>query len=284
MEQIQMMKWDEPPEAPVCCSIFDTEWYTRRIFPMHGHDYYEMEFCIDGQINNIVNGSARLMSRGTLIFVSPSDLHRLEIQELPARLLKLYFRAEALSAEAVGLLEKEQLPLVRQLDADQTAVMIREFSVLQEIWAVWDPANSWSTLRLRGAAELLLGRIMETETAIEHLPKSAEPIMNAIAYIRRHLADPIRLKDIADSVWLSQGHFSHLFKKFTGMSVMEYIIENRMRMARTLLTSSSLPVNKIAEQVGYRSCSLFYRHFSEAFGASPIAVRLSSEREESPRD
>jgi YesN/AraC family two-component response regulator len=60
----------------------------------------------------------------------------------------------------------------------------------------------------------------------------------------------------------------HIFKKATGFSVNEYIINCRIIKARELL-KENLPVSKTGEMVGYCNVSHFIRTFSKLTGLSP---------------
>lgn len=49
----------------------------------------------------------------------------------------------------------------------------------------------------------------------------------------------------------------------------DYIYETRMRQAAVLLADKSLPVNKVAEQVGILNENYFYRLFKKMYGCTP---------------
>ncbi|POF56904.1 AraC family transcriptional regulator, partial [Vibrio vulnificus] len=52
---------------------------------------------------------------------------------------------------------------------------------------------------------------------------------------------------------------------------LQYITALRMEKAKALLTHTDLPVQRVAEQVGYSDLSAFSRRFSRHFGLSPRA-------------
>jgi hypothetical protein len=61
-------------------------------------------------------------------------------------------------------------------------------------------------------------------------------------YISDHLAESIRIRDLAASLGLSRSHFSRNFRKLTGQSPQQYVTRTRLKQARVLLRNRSLNV------------------------------------------
>ena len=80
-------------------------------------------------------------------------------------------------------------------------------------------------------------------------------------YIYHHLDSDIRREDIAVQVFMNPNYVSRLFKKVEGISLKEFIVREKMKMARALLISSQLPVSIVALKVGYSNFS----HFSQVY-------------------
>lgn len=95
-------------------------------------------------------------------------------------------------------------------------------------------------------------------------------IMDAIAYIEQNYANPsISVKDVADSLGISEGHLSFLFRKETDSTFMSYVTKCRMRAAMNLLKNYRYKVYEVAEQVGYRDITYFSKTFKKCVGVSP---------------
>ncbi len=92
-------------------------------------------------------------------------------------------------------------------------------------------------------------------------------------YVRAHLGDTIYIGDIAASVYLNEQHLMRVFKRETGVSVLEYITGERLALSRHLLLTTSMPVNQVALQAGYENHSYFIRLFKRNFGVTPQAYR-----------
>lgn len=95
-------------------------------------------------------------------------------------------------------------------------------------------------------------------------------IREALSYIADHYQESdISVGAIAQSMGISEGHLSHLFKKETDYTVMSYITRYRMRAAMKLLEDCRNKVYEVAEQVGYRDITYFSSTFKKIVGMSP---------------
>lgn len=111
--------------------------------------------------------------------------------------------------------------------------------------------------------------------SVETIPQIQEdsPIDLAICYIREHVGEPISLDDLARLTNFSSCYLSHAFKKQTGYSPSEYVINTRLERAQILLTYSHKLVNEIAFDVGYNSASSFTNVFIRKIGCTPKEYR-----------
>lgn len=92
-------------------------------------------------------------------------------------------------------------------------------------------------------------------------------------YVARHYRQKIYLEDIADSIGISVGYLSRLFKRETGERLQDYIVDVRVENAANLLTFSNEPISRIAEYVNFPSQSYFGRVFKERKHMTPLQYR-----------
>jgi AraC-like DNA-binding protein len=71
----------------------------------------------------------------------------------------------------------------------------------------------------------------------------------------------------------SKDHLIRLFRKYHGMTPVEFLIQARMTRARVLLASTDFPIKQIAAQLGYADSFCFSRQFKARTGESPTAFR-----------
>lgn len=110
----------------------------------------------------------------------------------------------------------------------------------------------------------------------EQVPTSTRLNMaceRAVEYIHSHLGQPIRVGKLATLAGYSEAQFRRRFRQAYGIGPLEYIQIARLRRAKDLLISTTLPVTEIASAVGFHDPSYFSRHFRKAVGVSPRAYR-----------
>ncbi|MBE0488566.1 MAG: AraC family transcriptional regulator [Halomonas sp.] len=95
------------------------------------------------------------------------------------------------------------------------------------------------------------------------------------AWVDRHLADEIRVEQLAELCALSVGHFHSRFREMTGATPQAYVQQRRLRHARTLVCHSDLSLGHVASLVGFRDQGSFSRAYRHHFGTTPSIDRRS---------
>lgn len=100
----------------------------------------------------------------------------------------------------------------------------------------------------------------------------------SIDYIHNHFKTPISLETLARIEHYHPVYYSTWFKDKTGKSPMTYISELRLKEAKHLLTSTSWPVTKISEEIGFENASSFTRWFVNRVEVAPQVYRNLNKR------
>jgi two-component system response regulator YesN len=74
-------------------------------------------------------------------------------------------------------------------------------------------------------------------------------------------------------VSLHPTYLSRLFKQTTGIKLSEYIMQQKLELARRLLADKSLRIGEISTRVGFYTPSYFTRFFKRMTGTSPQEYR-----------
>ena len=91
-------------------------------------------------------------------------------------------------------------------------------------------------------------------------------------YIDNNIDSKILLSDIANHIGLSESRLSHLFKEYLGTSVLQYIINKRLTIARDMLKIGT-SLNDVCSKCGFQDYSSFIRTFKKKFNISPKAYQ-----------
>jgi AraC-like DNA-binding protein len=120
-------------------------------------------------------------------------------------------------------------------------------------------------------------------TAAADVPGTAAPrragglptvrLRGVLAFIEAHIADDIRLGELAALARLSTDHFAAQFRQSTGWSPHRYVVQRRIERSKALLASSVLPLAQIGYALGFASQAHFTTTFHKLVGVTPGAYR-----------
>ena len=109
--------------------------------------------------------------------------------------------------------------------------------------------------------------------------KTVEPNLNSgltslqlqkvIEYIDANLSQDLKLTELAQVINVSPPHFGRLFKQSLGISPHQYVLQRRIKKAKTLLVQGKLPVKQIGQTLGFYDQSHFSRVFRKYVGVTP---------------
>jgi transcriptional regulator GlxA family with amidase domain len=90
-----------------------------------------------------------------------------------------------------------------------------------------------------------------------------------------HLDHQVNLDDLARRAAMSKRTFTRRFRDETGMSPVQWLNQQRLDHARSLLERTDLAVDRIAERAGFGTGGSLRLHFQDALGVSPRAYRAT---------
>ena len=102
------------------------------------------------------------------------------------------------------------------------------------------------------------------------LETPANKIAQAVAWLRQHFTQPLRIEELAGRVGMSNSSLHHHFKAVTAMTPMQYQKQLRLHEARRLMLIERLDVGTAGYNVGYQSPSQFSREYNRLYGLSPL--------------
>ncbi|HWR39526.1 MAG TPA: response regulator [Patescibacteria group bacterium] len=111
-------------------------------------------------------------------------------------------------------------------------------------------------------------------------PFHLSPIEQVLLYLQQATPGRATLSEAARRVHLNPSYLSQLFKQQMNINFVDYVTEMRMKEARTLLTTSTMKIAEIVEQLGYCDISSFSNSFKKTVGCSPSEYRKKTTREQ----
>lgn len=100
-----------------------------------------------------------------------------------------------------------------------------------------------------------------------------EQLQPAIAFMEEHLLENPKLAEIAKVVHLAPNYFHRKFSALFHMTPLAYMLGRRLDLARQLLLSTDLTLEKVAHRSGFQNAFYLSRVFKREYGVSPSEYR-----------
>ncbi|MBB4954069.1 AraC family transcriptional activator FtrA [Agrobacterium vitis] len=111
----------------------------------------------------------------------------------------------------------------------------------------------------------------------QYIPHSAQTQIDSLAELKewlvQNLGRKIDIDEMAERVCMSRRTFLRRFHAATDLTPGEWLIRERVGRARTLLEETVMPIEHIAENVGFASADALRHHFRKRFGVSAASYR-----------
>ena len=105
----------------------------------------------------------------------------------------------------------------------------------------------------------------------------SELASRVLDYVNSAYIDPqLGLAQTADRFGLSEVYLSQFFKREVGENFAAYVTKIRLAEARQLLSSTDLPIDQVALEVGYASPDTFRKAFRRTLGSTPSSFRYAA--------
>jgi AraC-like DNA-binding protein len=119
----------------------------------------------------------------------------------------------------------------------------------------------------------LLIRIIQTQTLKAYdnneVKETSTYLSQVITLIKNNIGQKINLNTIAKNVGMSTATLYRLFKKELGISPIEYIMLERLKIAKKLLKDQNLYIKNVSFEAGFEDCNYFIRAFKQYEGITP---------------
>ncbi|MEI4196138.1 GlxA family transcriptional regulator [Roseovarius sp. E0-M6] len=108
---------------------------------------------------------------------------------------------------------------------------------------------------------------------VERVGCNVPAVLDAVEMMETHVADPVKLGDLANAAGVSPRQLNRLFHDRLGRSTMGYYRDLRLETARALLRNAPLSLTEIALATGFANSSHFSTVYAQAYGEPPSSYR-----------
>ena len=215
--------------------------------------FHDLTILLDGEMVYYVNGKRIVLHDGDVIFI-PKGTVRTREEVRNSRYVSYNFfdeNIDVLPLLSQGLLSNAALHIALAFDETRKST--------------FDLSDTRLHFLLRALIEELHYQLkLQNENALVKQIKQ---------YLHEHMREKITLADVSQHVFFSVPQIEKIFKEETGLSVIRYLIELRLSIAKNLLMDASLPLKSVAEKCGFPDYNFFSRTFKKIIGVSPLTYR-----------
>ncbi|WP_322922675.1 AraC family transcriptional regulator [Paenibacillus campi] len=266
------------------------------ILECHWHEEPEFIIVTEGKALFQVGTVSCEVKAGEAIFVNSGELHTAyQIDDSICSFAAIVFGMSLLDSSSYDTIQASYLdpllarnsPTLLHMDGS-TAWQQHVLPLLQQIVHVNLTQPVAYELTTKAYLYLVLGSMYEhMDHEHERPPAIAydriERLKTVLSHIHEHYGQPLRLRELAEQVNMSEGHFCRFFKSLTQKSPIDYINRYRTQQACRLLKSSNRKIVDISLEVGFDSLSYFIAVFKQHHSCTPSQYRKELNRLHSGR-
>lgn len=256
----------------------------------HRQNYFELIFIDEGKGIHNINEIAVPYKKGCVFLIAPEDKHSFEIEEhthfTNIRFTELFFSNKTRLADRTDWLERIEhilhQPNIMPGDAinneeDRKIVWYAKSLIVKEYK---EEKEFYLHILTDGVSTILsiIARNIIARYKTEGQPEPTVYINKAdqlLGYIRRNVYDAelMKIESLADTFHMSPNYINNFFKKETGESIRQYILNYKILISEFRLKNTSAPISEIAHQLGFTDESHFTKTFKKKHKLTPKEFR-----------
>ncbi len=212
-------------------------------------NFYSLTFVLKGEILHNINGSELLLKAPVAVFMPPKTVRsRPEIRNVDY--ISFNFTSD----------EIYEFPfMISDVISNTIQALLHAFeNIYNEKFDLTDERLS-----------LLLECILKQLQHHNQQTMESTLVQTIKRHVKERINEKISLAWISKFTFFSVSYCEYAFKKETGMSITDYIIQERIALAKRLILENHYPLKQIAEMVGFNDYNYFSRAFKKRTGYTP---------------
>lgn len=258
--------------------FFNVLWHNRDYTAPHWHNGLEILYLLEGSEDCYLGEEECIrMKKGDFLVINSRVVHSVQcprqckemLIQIPYPMMKRFIpQIDGLEFVCEKITGKKQ-----RMD---TFLVESALSALAELHPFRSPEE---TLEFYSQIYHLLAVLVKdfsvsvTSDKMEISEKYMERLGMITSYVKEHYMEEISLQEIARLVSLNPDYFTRFFKKYMGMTFLDYVNSVRMEHVVRDLQRTDLSVQKLLEIHGFTNYKLFMKMYKSRFESTPGKMR-----------
>ncbi|GAB2021483.1 helix-turn-helix domain-containing protein [Pseudolactococcus yaeyamensis] len=261
-------------------------------YPLHNHDFLEINFMFQGESKQIVNGQELILREKQVLLMDTDACHSLEPLGYNDILLNIIFNKSDLNISLLKNLDAQSHGLAytffvnsvhgNSCHENYLVLDIQEEPAIQNtleqmVLEFFKQNSSIASKEIMDAQSQILfyqlSRVYHSN--ISQILSSSTDNDLILAILQKIESDytSITLTDLATFLGYNSNYLSNLIKKKVGKTFSQLVREKKLKQAHLLIETTSFSIETIAEMVGYTNKRDFYIKFKDYYHKLPSAFR-----------
>lgn len=241
------------------------------LFAMHAHNMYELLYFVSGDATLVIEDRKYKLKNGDLILIRPSKYHFIQIDSsVDYERYDVLFDEKTLGISQTAMISKD----TEVINLSGNTIADNIFRKFDYYFSKLD-RNDFILVITLLLKELFFNLSINqayfaTEYSIIH------PLLSdVLKYINSNLFTIKSVREIANTLFVTESYIFRLFKSELKNSPKKYITNKRLLYSQNLILMGGKPT-EIYEDCGFNDYTTFYRSYVKFFGHSPSTDRKNS--------
>ena len=255
------------------------------ITPYHNHDFYEINYVIEGECVQYIEGRDLIMKKGDMLLMPPEAFHA-SCPVGDSRCMNILIRTDFLKSEEEKFRKYNKNNFLSFLMKGRVYMLFRDIaekSASESALALINELKSgvhyapFSEIYTESLASKLFVELTEctrfdTMFSVNSHNAGIDSPEMLLQYIRDNISG-VTLESASAHFGYTGAHLSRLVKKYTGNSFAVFVNTQRILKAEYLLARTGVPISGIPVLIGLDSKEYFCRMFKKVNGMTPSEYR-----------
>lgn len=258
--------------------FFNVLWHNRDYTAPHWHNGLEILYLLEGSEDCYLGEEECIrMKKGDFLVINSRVVHSVQcprqcremLIQIPYPMMKRFISQidglEFVCEKITG--KKQRMDTFLVESALSTLAELHPFQSPEEILEFYSQIYHLLAVLVKDFS------VSVTSDKMEISEKYMERLGMITSYVKEHYMEEISLQEIARLVSLNPDYFTRFFKKYMGMTFLDYVNSVRMEHVVRDLQRTDLSVQKLLEIHGFTNYKLFMKMYKSRFESTPGKMR-----------